>query len=68
MSKFAKLSELRVGDQVDLDGGFDCMSGRKVVYGDAKGLYLLCKDGRHYLDGQTDKDGDVIGITKVEVC
>lgn len=63
---YAKLSELCVGSLVDVDKGFDCMRGRKVVYKDKKGLYLLCSDGHHYLDGQLDDAGHLVGIYKSE--
>ena len=61
-----KLSELRVGDVVVPDGGFDCMCGGEdhPVYSDGNELYVVCAAGRHYLEPQTGKRGYLIGFTK----
>jgi len=62
-----KLDELNLGQIVQVDDGFTCMpQGTKEVKASEDGtLFLECTDGRHYLDGQIDKDGDLIGITPV---
>lgn len=62
-----KLSELSDGNIIEVDAGFVCMSGQKVVYRDDRGLYVLCKDGRHYLDGQSDVTGYLVGMHKVKM-
>lgn len=52
---YAKLSELRAGDVLELDEGFTCMRSRTVtVQGDELGLYFNCNDGRHSLSQATD--------------
>lgn len=63
---FAKISEISVGDTIEVDGGFGCIAGgsQVIVRKSNHGLYFLCDQGRHYLDGQ--RDGDVYsGIYKV---
>jgi len=68
MTQYAKTSEVRAGTIVRADSGFTCMSeGLKTVRADEGGLYIPCSAGRHYLDGQLDRDvqdGEAyIGIT-----
>lgn len=55
-----------VGMQVLVDDAFECMSsvGLHTIQEDARGLYLECSHGKHYLDGQRNKDGYLVGITK----
>jgi hypothetical protein len=74
-----RLEDLNVGDVVIVDGGFDCMSaGPKVVHADERGeLYVPClgpigADGtpedpgpcQHFLAGQEDEDGSLVGISR----
>ena len=70
---YAKLSELKVGDQIELDSGFTCHPpGVVVVKGDDRGLFFDCAgdrdppyglfDERHYLDGQADDGEHLIGV------
>ena len=71
-----KLSDLKEGDTVLVDGGFTCMkAGIKVVQEDTtrgfyvdktkdKGFYVSCSAGRHYLDGQEDEAGELVGIRR----
>lgn len=62
---YAKLSELRVGEPIELDEGFTCTkSGRARVREDETGLHFICAEGKHYLDGQCDGDGYCIGVSK----
>lgn len=59
-----KLSDLKAGDHIVVVG-FDCMEGKREVFECSVGqLYLICKSGRHYLDGQVDADGYLVGIHK----
>lgn len=61
--EYAKLSELKHGDTVELDKGFTCnRAGRKLVFVDAAGKYVTCDKGKHYLEGQGE---DCIGVYKV---
>ena len=60
---YAKLSELKQGDWIDLDSGFSCTEARHtIVLYDHDGLYYRCKHGRHYLIGQADDGEHCIGI------
>lgn len=59
-----KLDEIKAGDSIILDGGFDCAAaGAVTVQRDDKGLYFPCRQGQHYLDGQEDgPEGVLVGI------
>lgn len=48
------------------DGAFTCLKqGETVTVGaDKDGLFVPCNDGHHYLDGQQDGDGFLIGLEK----
>jgi hypothetical protein len=61
---YAKLSELKVRDVVQIDDGFNCrISGEANVYADELGkLYFKCEHGRHYLDCQADDGEHCIGV------
>lgn len=66
---FAKLSELKAGDTIELDDGFTCAEAgeAKVVQRDG-GLCFRCGEGWHYLTGQlADDDNTLIGIYKVQL-
>ncbi len=62
-----KLCELHNGDLVHVDDGFTCMTeGLKAVHEDEDGLYVYCRSGKHYLDGQEDAPGtNLIGIERI---
>lgn len=65
--QYAKLSDLKVGDTVTVDGDFTCLNpwSQHEVKSDAVGLYLTCKEGEHHLAGQQDDPGDdLTGIYK----
>lgn len=66
---WAKLSDVKEGDVLITDGGFTCMGGgeRKVVRRDQSRpdgmqLYLDCREGGHYLDGQADDGEHLVGL------
>lgn len=62
---YAKLSELKAGDSIELDGGFTCATaGRTKVQEDDGGLYFACGDGHHYLSGQADDGVHCVGVYK----
>ena len=60
-----KLSDLKSGDTVIADEGFTCLKpGPHVVKSDEKNcLYVCCEEGSHFLDGQEDKTGNLIGFS-----
>lgn len=56
-----KLIDVKPGDMLIPDGGFDCLrEGVPVeVKADKNGeLYVCCDDGSHHLEGQLDWDGN----------
>jgi hypothetical protein len=66
--KFAKLKSVKAGDILKTDGGFTCMPAGvlRKVHADADGkLWIRCSDGKHYLDGQADGQGCLVGLTAV---
>jgi outer membrane murein-binding lipoprotein Lpp len=62
--EWAKISDLKAGDIVDLHG-FDCASGPVTLeYDEYHGeLYFPCSKGKHFIAGQLDADGNLVGIT-----
>jgi hypothetical protein len=59
----ARLSQLRPGARVRPGNEFwGCLSrsATRRVQCDDGGLYVRCREGHHYLDGQTDEDGDTL--------
>ncbi len=62
-----KLKDLKAGDVVEVDGGFDCMkAGEHTVHFYHKtgpnGLYLYCTAGQHFLAGQELENGELTGV------
>ena len=55
---FAKVSEVKEGDSLIADNGFTCIHGEAVVqvFKDRDGLFVVCDEGKHYLDGQIKED------------
>ncbi len=59
-----KLDDLKAGDTITLDGGFTCIpAGLVVVEEDKDGKFFKCHEGKHYLDGQEDEAGHLVGIS-----
>lgn len=58
------LTDIRPGDVLLPDDGFDCMaeSAEKIVRADHDGLYVYCRQGKHYLAGQCDDFNVLIGL------
>jgi len=60
----ANLNTISAGDSLIADAGIDCIVGRvTVARGENGALYVPCACGRHYLDGQADGDGVLVGLT-----
>ena len=61
---YAKIDEVEEYSILIPDGGFTCLKDGKeaVVYEDEFGLYVICDEGRHYLDGQLDDGEEYIGF------
>lgn len=68
MSEWAKLSELKAGDVVRVTG-FTCLNDgeKKAVKFLQEVPYVECSQGKHFLDGQLDENGRLVGVTKVAV-
>lgn len=59
VAPWATVRQVKAGTLVVTDAGFTCVGNGKVkqVFKDEAGLYIQCKDGQHYLDGQLDDTG-----------
>lgn len=67
---YAKLSELKAGDIVTVDGDFDCMEpwGQYEVKDCPRGLYIACRGDEHLLkDDMNIDEGYITGVYKGEV-
>ena len=67
MSKqFVKIEKVKEGTKLVPDGGFTCMDEgvvKEVVKDEDGHLYIPCRDGMHYLEGQIDEDfGEYVGL------
>lgn len=62
--EYARLSQLQAGDVVELDSDFTChKAGRTVLGENESGLFFICNEGNHQLDGQLAEDGDhLVGV------
>ena len=59
-----KLTDIKSGNLVFLDNGFTCVKpGFHKVNSDKEGLYVCCDHGKHYLNGQEDENGDLVGVS-----
>lgn len=67
--EYAKYSELKAGDKLEADCGFNCLKDGQIVYvrGEGENLFVNCADGKHNLDGQIydENDDSLIGLYKV---
>lgn len=64
-----KYSSLREGMLLRFDDAFCCgiANTEQVVKKDGVGAYYVpCEAGHHFLDGQMDDDGFLVGITLVD--
>lgn len=61
---YAHMKDCVEGMILECDDGFSCMpaGARKVVHLDEDGLYIECNGGNHYLDGQLDRRGYLVGL------
>lgn len=59
---WAKLSQVKAGDMLELDSDFGCQRGTVLIHEDEVGLYFLCAVGKHHLNGQADDGEHCIGI------
>ena len=62
-----KLTEAKTGTKVRADGGFTCIRRGSVITVeiDAEGFpFVPCRSGGHWLAGQVDADGNLVGFEK----
>jgi hypothetical protein len=54
--RYAKVADVDIGSKLVVDDGFACIKPRTVrhVWGNRTGLFVKCRCGRHYLDGQIE--------------
>lgn len=58
-----RMEDLQAGVNIKLDEGFTCVkAGLHKVHLDAHGYFFLCDQGKHYLDGQEDENGNLVGV------
>lgn len=63
--EYARMSQLKVGDKLECDGGFTCIPDKAIreVKMNNHGLYIDCEEEGHQLDGQLADDNDhLIGL------
>jgi hypothetical protein len=60
------LHQVSVGDTLIADSGFTCLHNnqRVIVKQNERGEYVDCSHGRHYLDGQVNENGILVGLHK----
>lgn len=63
-----KLSEIKEGDVLVVGHGFNCLepATEHEVEMYAGGLFVACKYGKHFLEGQCDNNGNLVGFTKLQ--
>lgn len=57
---YATVAETKEGSVLQIDGDFTCMrknSKHTVKKNEHSELFVSCRDGNHYLDGQLSDDG-----------
>ena len=62
-----KFEDVKAGDKHVTDVGHTCMVKDEIhrVYKDREGhLYLYCREGRHYLNGQVGENDELIGLER----
>ena len=60
---YAILKNCRCGDKLEADGGFDCIQkGTILIIDYDRGFYVPCTEGSHYLEGQLDETGSLVGF------
>jgi len=64
---YLKFQDVVVGMEVHFDSGFTCTTeGTHTVQADDTGrLFVPCRNGKHFLSGQENEDGYLVGITAV---
>ena len=61
---FIHRSAVKAGMKIKTDAGFTCLASGvpHTVCENDHGLFIPCAMGQHYLDGQDDGDGYLVGL------
>ena len=62
------MRDVKLGDRLRADSGFTCIEGGtvlEVAQDDEGELYVPCSHGKHYIKGQVDVHGRVVGFAIV---
>jgi hypothetical protein len=69
---WASSYSVKAGDVLEVDAGFSCITKgtrlrvERVGNGDSFfDLYVPCSHGKHYLSGQQNPEGELVGFIKV---
>jgi hypothetical protein len=59
-----KISDLKAGEAVRGFRDWGCVpsNATRTVRQDSGGLFVVCNQGKHYLDGQEDESGQLVGM------
>lgn len=66
---YSRLEEFQNGEECQVDGDFTCVKAWSTVtiQHDVEGKpFFECKSGSHYLEGQLNEDGLVVGLYRKE--
>jgi hypothetical protein len=68
MGKIVKLEDLRPGDWLTGFEGWGCipLKAKRLVQFCEERPYLCCREGKHFLDGQEDDGGHLVGMSFVK--
>jgi len=59
------LKDLKAGHRVQADAGFTCIVPDAILdvkATDGGALFVVCADGKHFLEGQEEEDGSLVGF------
>ncbi len=64
--EYARLSELKVGETIEVDKTFAGVEKYRTILEDGGRLWVLCNEGQHFLDDEVMSDGDsLVGVYKL---
>jgi len=63
--EFARLSDLHVGQTVEVDSHYAGVEKYRTILEDDGRLWVLCNEGRHFLDREILPDGSLAGIYRL---
>ena len=62
-----KVADLKPGDRLTDFEFWGCVpqGAVRIIQSSESGLYVKCREGRHYLSGQIGDDGELVGCEKL---